>query len=129
MYILTSLHLNLVLTYTILKSHFTCSLIIADPLLIYSPKKGLKSRPLLINFLQDLLDDPKYIRYISWRDPQQKIFRIENPPGVAYLWGVAKGVPNMDYAKLSRSLRNYYKLNLMKKANIEGLRHCYQYVH
>lgn len=90
--------------------------------------KGGNSKPLLIDFLQKLLNDESYARCISWRDPQERIFRIEDPPKLAQLWGAVKGTKRMDYNKLSRSLRHYYKLDLLKKPKFTGLAHCYQYV-
>lgn len=83
------------------------------------------TRPLL-TFLKQLLDSPINARYISWKEQSNGIFRINDPNGLAQLWGVTRGFSNMNYEKMSRSLRHYYGSNLLKKVNIKGTQHCYQ---
>lgn len=91
-------------------------------------KQHLKpSRQLLIHFLVDLLNDPNYEKFISWRNRERRIFRIEDSAGLAKLWGRVKGIENMDYPKLSRSLRYYYKQNLIEKVKFGGLNMCYRW--
>ncbi|ENN78067.1 hypothetical protein YQE_05461, partial [Dendroctonus ponderosae] len=40
------------------------------------------------------------------------------------LWGNTKNIPNMSYEKMSRSMRNYYKSNKMRK--VPGQTKVYQ---
>ncbi len=43
------------------------------------------------------------------------IFKIEDSVRVAKLWGQRKNRPAMNYDKLSRSIRQYYKKGIIKK--------------
>jgi len=43
------------------------------------------------------------------------IFKIEDSVRVAKLWGERKNRPQMNYDKLSRSIRQYYKKGIIKK--------------
>ena len=43
------------------------------------------------------------------------IFKIEDSTRVAKLWGQRKNRPAMNYDKLSRSIRQYYKKGIIKK--------------
>ena len=43
------------------------------------------------------------------------IFKIEDSVRVAKLWGQRKNRPAMNYDKLSRSIRHYYKKGIIKK--------------
>ncbi|XP_060530862.1 transcription factor ETV7-like [Cylas formicarius] len=82
----------------------------------------------LWNYLQFLLNDPeeKYIAYIQWLDKLSGVFKIVDPQGLARLWGQKKNIPKMNYDKMSRSLRNYYKNNKLKK--VPGQRQVYQFI-
>ncbi|XP_033106124.1 transcription factor ETV6-like isoform X2 [Anneissia japonica] len=70
---------------------------------------------LLWDFLGQLLLDPKYQPYICWEDEDLRIFRILDPVAIANLWGRQKNRTNMTYEKLSRALRYYYKMNIIRK--------------
>ncbi|NXT65985.1 ETV7 factor, partial [Chaetops frenatus] len=70
---------------------------------------------LLWEYLYQLLSDGRYQPYIRWEDRAAKVFRIANPNGLAQLWGNHKNRKNMTYEKMSRALRHYYKLNIIKK--------------
>ncbi|XP_071957156.1 transcription factor ETV6-like isoform X2 [Antedon mediterranea] len=70
---------------------------------------------LLWDFLGQLLLDRKYQPYIRWEDEQLRIFRILDPVAIANLWGRQKNRTNMTYEKLSRALRYYYKMNIIRK--------------
>ncbi|NXW76290.1 ETV7 factor, partial [Hirundo rustica] len=70
---------------------------------------------LLWEFVYQLLSDRRYEPYIRWEDREAKIFRVVNPNGLAQLWGNHKNRMNMTYEKMSRALRHYYKLNIIKK--------------
>ncbi|XP_061570738.1 transcription factor ETV6 [Cololabis saira] len=70
---------------------------------------------LLWDYVYQLLSDSRYENYIRWEDPESKIFRITDPNGLARLWGNHKNRTNMTYEKISRALRHYYKLNIIRK--------------
>lgn len=70
----------------------------------------------LWQFLKDLLLRPdRYNSCIKWIDRQRGIFKIEDSTKVAKLWGLRKNRPAMNYDKLSRSIRQYYKKGIIKK--------------
>ncbi|NXX11264.1 ETV7 factor, partial [Podargus strigoides] len=70
---------------------------------------------LLWDYVYHLLSDSRYEPYIKWEDKEAKVFRVVNPNGLAQLWGNHKNRMNMTYEKMSRALRHYYKLNIIKK--------------
>ncbi|XP_062871171.1 transcription factor ETV7 [Trichomycterus rosablanca] len=70
---------------------------------------------LLWDYVYHLLLDPRYEPYIRWEDPDAMIFRVVDPNGLARLWGNHKNRVNMTYEKMSRALRHYYKLNIIRK--------------
>ncbi|XP_021232608.1 transcription factor ETV7 isoform X2 [Numida meleagris] len=70
---------------------------------------------LLWDYIYQLLSDSRYEPYIKWEDEEAKVFRIVNPNGLAHLWGNHKNRMNMTYEKMSRALRHYYKLNIIKR--------------
>ncbi|XP_009078305.1 PREDICTED: transcription factor ETV7-like, partial [Acanthisitta chloris] len=70
---------------------------------------------LLWEYVYQLLSDSRYEPYIKWEDKEAKVFRVVNPNGLAQLWGNHKNRTNMTYEKMSRALRHYYKLNIIKK--------------
>ncbi|NXR86690.1 ETV7 factor, partial [Hypocryptadius cinnamomeus] len=70
---------------------------------------------LLWEYVYQLLADRRYEPYIRWEDREAKVFRVVNPNGLAQLWGNHKNRMNMTYEKMSRALRHYYKLNIIKK--------------
>ena len=70
----------------------------------------------LWQFLKELLLQPdSYSKCIRWIDREKGIFRITDSSQVASLWGKRKNRPAMNYDKLSRSIRQYYKKNIIKK--------------
>ncbi|XP_072498011.1 transcription factor ETV7 isoform X1 [Notamacropus eugenii] len=70
---------------------------------------------LLWDYVYQLLSDSRYEPYIKWEDKGSKVFRVVDPNGLARLWGNHKNRVNMTYEKMSRALRHYYKLNIIKK--------------
>ncbi|XP_029994869.1 transcription factor ETV7 [Sphaeramia orbicularis] len=68
---------------------------------------------LLWDYVYQLLCDERYQEYIRWEDQDSLVFRVVDPNGLARLWGNHK--TNMTYEKMSRALRHYYKLNIIKK--------------
>ncbi|XP_022913366.2 DNA-binding protein D-ETS-4 isoform X1 [Onthophagus taurus] len=70
----------------------------------------------LWQFLKELLASPQvHGSCIRWIDRGEGIFKIEDSVKVAKLWGKRKNRPAMNYDKLSRSIRQYYKKGIMKK--------------
>lgn len=69
----------------------------------------------LWDYLHKLLDDKRYESYIRWEDKELKIFKLVDPNKIAALWGNHKNRPNMTYENMARALRQYYKINLLKK--------------
>lgn len=70
----------------------------------------------LWQFLKELLLQPHmYEGCIRWQDQVKGIFKIEDSVRVAKLWGQRKNRPAMNYDKLSRSIRQYYKKGIIKK--------------
>ncbi|XP_026883972.2 transcription factor ETV7 isoform X2 [Electrophorus electricus] len=70
---------------------------------------------LLWDYVYHLLLDSRYESYIRWEDPDAMVFRVVDPNGLARLWGNHKNRANMTYEKMSRALRHYYKLKIIKK--------------
>lgn len=83
---------------------------------------------LLWDFLQQLLNDSsqRYSHYIAWKNRETGVFKITDPAGLARLWGIQKNHPSMNYDKMSRALRYYYRVNILRK--VQGERHCYQFL-
>jgi len=83
---------------------------------------------LLWDFLQQLLNDPqqRYTSYIAWKNKDTGVFKIVDPAGLAKLWGIQKNHLSMNYDKMSRALRYYYRVNILRK--VQGERHCYQFL-
>lgn len=83
-----------------------------------SPKTGRQGSAHihLWQFLKELLASPQtYGTAIRWLDRGRGVFKIEDSVRVARLWGRRKNRPAMNYDKLSRSIRQYYKKGIMKK--------------
>lgn len=83
---------------------------------------------LLWDFLQQLLNDPgqRYTSFIAWKNHETGVFKIVDPSGLARLWGIQKNHLSMNYDKMSRALRYYYRVNILRK--VQGERHCYQFL-
>ncbi|KAM3935422.1 transcription factor ETV7-like isoform 1-T1 [Leptodactylus fuscus] len=75
----------------------------------------IKGCRFLWDYLHKLLDDKRYNSCIRWEDKELKIFRVVDPNKLATFWGNHKNRPHMTYEKMSRALRQYYKINLLKK--------------
>lgn len=83
----------------------------------------------LWQFVKELLLQPQlYSASIHWLDRGAGIFKIVDSNRVATLWGKRKNRPAMNYDKLSRSLRQYYKKGIMKKTE-RTQRLVYQFCH
>ncbi|KAG0721122.1 ETS factor [Chionoecetes opilio] len=84
------------------------------------------SRVLLWRFLLDLLHNPRYTPiYIRWLDRAAGIFRIMESDMVAQLWGMARKNNNMNYEKMSRGMRTYYKRGIL--FHIDGTKLIYKF--
>nr|XP_057939877.1 transcription factor ETV7-like isoform X1 [Doryrhamphus excisus] len=79
------------------------------------PDGRLPECRLLWDYVYKLLCDDHYQEYIRWEDQSSLVFRVVDPNGLARLWGCHKNRENMTYEKMSRALRHYYKLNIIKK--------------
>ncbi|XP_051567947.1 SAM pointed domain-containing Ets transcription factor-like [Myxocyprinus asiaticus] len=83
----------------------------------------------LWQFLRELLLKPhSYGRCIRWLNKEKGIFKIEDSAHVARLWGLRKNRPAMNYDKLSRSIRQYYKKGIIRKPDVSQ-RLVYQFVY
>jgi len=70
-------------------------------------KKGTKK---ISQWILLLLRNPKYNpRVITWENEEDGIFYITDTAKYAKLWGEQKKNPGMNYEKLSRAMRYYYK--------------------
>jgi SAM pointed domain-containing ETS transcription factor len=69
----------------------------------------------LWQFLKEMLGKTCYQSAIRWIDRDNGIFKIDDSALVAKKWGQRKHRPAMNYDKLSRSIRQYYKKGIMKK--------------
>ena len=85
----------------------------------------------LWHFIRELLDQPKeYGGCVRWVDRKEGIingrrpakvslfagtFKIESSHHLARYWGIRKNRMAMNYDKLSRSLRQYYKKGIIQK--------------
>lgn len=99
----------------------------------FFPSNGDQNEPntngrLLWDFLQQLLNDQsqRYTNYIAWKNRDTGVFKIVDPAGLAKLWGIQKNHLSMNYDKMSRALRYYYRVNILRK--VQGERHCYQFL-
>ncbi|NXO60276.1 ETV7 factor, partial [Aramus guarauna] len=94
----------------------TAGAICSFPTALSAPVDGkIADCRLLWDYVYQLLSDSRYEPYIKWEDKEAKVFRVVNPNGLAQLWGNHKNRMNMTYEKMSRALRHYYKLNIIKK--------------
>ncbi|KAF4520180.1 hypothetical protein B566_EDAN003892 [Ephemera danica] len=94
-----------------------------------TPTRGGGSHIHLWQFLKELLSQPQvHGSCIRWLDRTKGIFKIEDSVRVARLWGRRKNRPAMNYDKLSRSIRQYYKKGIMKKTE-RSQRLVYQFCH
>lgn len=70
----------------------------------------------LWHFIKELLDQPKqYSTCVRWVNREEGTFKIESSHHLARYWGLRKNRSKMNYDKLSRSLRQYYKKGIIQK--------------
>jgi len=71
-------------------------------------KKGSKQK--ISQWIVSLLRNPETNpSVITWEDEPKGKFRVTDSVKYAQLWGVIKRNPNMNYEKLSRAMRYYYR--------------------
>ena len=73
--------------------------------------------PLWLFMIAAIRADHKQI-CLSWKKCEKYEFEIKDRDLLAKLWGLLKGNPAMDYSKLTRALRYYYKKDLIEKVGI-----------
>lgn len=82
----------------------------------------------LWQFLKELLETgQQHGSCIRWLDQSRGVFKIEDSVRVARLWGLRKNRPAMNYDKLSRSIRQYYRKGIMRKTE-RSQRLVYQFI-
>ena len=69
----------------------------------------------LWEFLLELLADESCRSIICWRRREEGEFELLNQQEVAKRWGILKQRGRMDYGKLSRALRLYYRDGIITK--------------
>lgn len=90
-----------------------------------SNRSGNNGQIQLWQFLLELLTDVECRDFIQWVGTDGE-FKLNNPEGVAQLWGLRKNKPTMNYEKLSRALRYYYDGDMIAK--VHGKRFVYKFV-
>ncbi|CAF3333009.1 unnamed protein product [Rotaria socialis] len=84
---------------------------------ILDPNSGRLRRPLLHEFLRQLLDNEKYSNIATYIDREQGIFKFHQKKVAAQLWQHAKGRNSdsvMTYEKLARAIRYYYSGGIIR---------------
>uniref|UniRef100_A0A2K6MRE9 ETS translocation variant 2 n=2 Tax=Rhinopithecus TaxID=542827 RepID=A0A2K6MRE9_RHIBE len=78
----------------------------------------------LWQFLLELLHDGARSSCIRWTGNSRE-FQLCDPKEVARLWGERKKKPGMNYEKLSRGLRYYYRRDIVRKSG--GRKYTYRF--
>ncbi|PIO24338.1 hypothetical protein AB205_0008170, partial [Aquarana catesbeiana] len=74
--------------------------------------------PHLWEFIRDLLLSPEDNHgTLDWEDQEQGIFRVVKSEALAQLWGQRKRNNRMNYEKLSRAMRHYYKTGILERVD------------
>ena len=84
-------------------------------------KRGAKN-VLLWKFL---LEELKIGKHVEWTDISQGTFRFVDTCEISRLWGQKKRKDDMNFEKLSRGIRHYYKSGFMSRQ--EGTRLIYRF--
>lgn len=84
-------------------------------------KRGAKN-VLLWKFL---LEELKIGKHVEWTDISQGTFRFVDTSEISRLWGQKKRKDDMNFEKLSRGIRHYYKSGFMSRQ--EGTRLIYRF--
>ncbi|ESP02407.1 hypothetical protein LOTGIDRAFT_172065 [Lottia gigantea] len=81
--------------------------------------RGAKKN-LLWKFILETLKD-KNQKLISWQDEREGTFKFDDTVAFSRRWGAKKGKNDMNFEKLSRAIRHYYKNGLMSRISTERL--------
>lgn len=74
------------------------------------PQKRKTGTKKITQWIMSLLQDSEYNpRVVSWENEEDGTFRIIDTAKYAKIWGERKRNPSMNYEKLSRAMRYYYK--------------------
>ncbi|KAI5214276.1 Ets Translocation Variant 2 [Manis pentadactyla] len=84
------------------------------------PKTNHRGPIQLWQFLLELLQDGARNSCIRWTGNSRE-FQLCNPKEVARLWGERKRKPGMNYEKLSRGLRYYYRRDIVLKSGVSTM--------
>ncbi|XP_021089590.2 ETS translocation variant 2 isoform X2 [Mesocricetus auratus] len=88
------------------------------------PKSNHRGPIQLWQFLLELLHDGARSSCIRWTGNSRE-FQLCDPKEVARLWGERKRKPGMNYEKLSRGLRYYYRRDIVLKSG--GRKYTYRF--
>ncbi|XP_016076352.1 PREDICTED: ETS translocation variant 2 [Miniopterus natalensis] len=88
------------------------------------PKTNHRGPIQLWQFLLELLQDGARSSCIRWTGNSLE-FQLCDPKEVARLWGERKRKPGMNYEKLSRGLRYYYRRDIVRKSG--GRKYTYRF--
>ncbi|XP_062031980.1 ETS translocation variant 2 [Lepus europaeus] len=88
------------------------------------PKTNHRGPIQLWQFLLELLHDRARSSCIRWTGNSRE-FQLCDPKEVARLWGERKRKPGMNYEKLSRGLRYYYRRDIVRKSG--GRKYTYRF--
>ncbi|XP_053461144.1 ETS translocation variant 2 isoform X2 [Nycticebus coucang] len=88
------------------------------------PKTNHRGPIQLWQFLLELLHDGERSSCIRWTGNSRE-FQLCDPKEVARLWGERKRKPGMNYEKLSRGLRYYYRRDIVRKSG--GRKYTYRF--
>lgn len=88
------------------------------------PKRVAGKKIPLWEFLLKLLSEKKYNRIIQW-ETGKNVFKLLEPEIVASCWSTYKGKSSIKYVSMARSLRFYYKHNIMSK--VERKQYAYRF--
>ncbi|XP_063233382.1 ETS-related transcription factor Elf-5-like isoform X2 [Bacillus rossius redtenbacheri] len=75
-----------------------------------SRRRSAKKSMRLWEFIRNMLHDPRHCpKIIQWVDHDKGLFKFVRSDEVAKVWAEHKKNPKMNYEKLSRAMRYYYK--------------------
>jgi len=68
----------------------------------------------LWEFVLRVLKNPLYNNILSWENQHDGIFHIHDPQALAELWGKHRNHEGMNYDKMSRAMRYYYRRGILE---------------